>query len=58
VGLYACIVDMDSRQYPTSPSDASVFGKFEKSEEETVHHLLDEAGLDLVIEGVKSEVGG
>ena len=42
---------------PLPPSDAFIFGKFEKSVEETVHHLLDDAGLDLVIDGVKSEVG-
>ena len=49
MGLYACIVNIDSRQYPTSLSDTFIFGKFEKSVEETVHHLLDDAGLDLVI---------
>jgi hypothetical protein len=43
---------------PLSPSDTFVFRKFEKSVEETVHHLLDDAGLDLVVEGVEGEVGG
>jgi hypothetical protein len=43
---------------PFPPSDGFAIGKFKKGVEETVHHLLDEAGWDLVIEGVKSEAGG
>ena len=43
---------------PLAASDVLILGKVKEGVEETVHHLLDDAGLDLVIEGVDGEVGG
>jgi hypothetical protein len=55
---YTHTADIDTRQYPTSPSDTFVFCKLQKSMEEPVHNLLDDAGLNLIVEGVEGEVGG
>ena len=42
----------------STPSDTFVFRKLQKSMEEPVHNLLDDAGLDLLVEGVEGEVDG
>jgi hypothetical protein len=49
--LYTHTADIDTRQHPTSPSDTFVFRKLQKGMEEPVHNLLDDAGLNLIVEG-------
>ena len=43
---------------PLATGDSLVLGEFKEGMEEAVHHLLDDAGLDLVIEGIQAEVSG
>lgn len=43
---------------PAPTGDAFILGELKQGVEEAVHHLLDNVGLDLIVEGVNGEVGG
>lgn len=57
-GATGALTATTSAGAPLAPGDGFVLGKLEEGVEEAVHHLLDDAGLNFVVESVEAEIGG